>query len=115
MLALGAGGIQAAMFAVLGGANEITVLESDPGRADVLRQLPPLSGGRTRVRLVAQDPRTYLQESTVPLRSHLRGCPQGWRRAARWAGRGGRLPAHRRGVLVLPQPPPAGGGAWCSN
>ena len=63
VLALGAGAIQAAMFAVLGGANEITVLESDPGRADVLRQLPPLSGGRTRVRLVAQDPRTYLQES----------------------------------------------------
>ena len=63
VLALGAGAIQAAMFAVLGGANEITVLEGDPGRADVLRQLPPLSGGRTRVRLVAQDPRTYLQAS----------------------------------------------------
>ena len=40
---IGAGdrAIQAAMFAVLGGANEITVLESDPGRADALRQLPP--------------------------------------------------------------------------
>ncbi len=63
VLALGAGAIQAAMFAVLGGANEITVLESDPGRADALRQLPPLSGGRTQVRLVAQDPRTYLQAS----------------------------------------------------
>ena len=63
VLALGAGAIQAAMFAVLGGANEITVLESNPGRADALRQLPPLSGDRTRVRLVAQDPRTYLQES----------------------------------------------------
>ena len=63
VLALGAGAIQAAMFAVLGGANEITVLESDPGRADALRQLPPLSGGRTRVRLVVQDPRTYLQAS----------------------------------------------------
>ncbi len=63
VLALGTGAIQAAMFAVLGGADEITVLENDPGRADALRQLPPLSEGRTPVRLVAQDPRTYLQAS----------------------------------------------------
>ena len=63
VLVLGVGAIHAAMFAVLGGADEITVLESDPGRAAALRQLPPLSGGRTPVRLVVQDPRAYLQAS----------------------------------------------------
>ncbi len=63
VLTLGAGAIQAAMFAVLGGANEITVLESDAGRADALRQLLPLSRGQTRVRLAVQAPRTYLQAS----------------------------------------------------